>query len=114
MCTALGIVMVRGNQTIARPRRHRGNTTLMLGDLMCLVRHLADRCQSRAAVDGADVTRSNGRPHDTVQKRGGNVQLCRPGGLLVGVTGLPCRCSSAVQVEVGSSKILCGNATLGS
>lgn len=46
---------------------------------MCLVRHLADLCYSRAA-HGSNVTRSNAKPHDTIQERGGNVQLCRPGG----------------------------------
>lgn len=62
---------------------------------------------------GVNVTRSNGNPHDTVQKRGGNVQLRRPGGLLEGVTGQPCRSRLAVQVEVGSRLLCGGNATLG-
>lgn len=78
---------------------------------MCLVRHLADRCQSRAA-HGADVTRSNSKPHDTVQKRGGNVQLRRALGFARGCDGTAVSVSSAVQVEVGF-EVLCGNATQG-
>ena len=68
---------------------------------MCLVRHLADRCQSRAAMGGE--RRSNGKPYDTVQKRGGNIQLCRRGEFPGrGCDRTAVSVSTAVQVEVGS------------
>lgn len=83
---------------------------------MCLVRHLADRCQSRAAMGRTS--------HDPVQsltaqyrKRGGNVQLRRPGRFACGCDRTAASASSAQSKLRSDQGIDCmvyvGNATMG-